>query len=238
MEPDRANAVGRNTPGDPASPPDAAGPVAPPTGELPCYSRKLETRFLDAVTRSDRILEAGCGTGEFCNDLAAAGHYRVTGVDPDPAAVERARQAAVRLEAFPVPRFAVGRAEHLPLEASQFTMVLARIGFAAAPSGESLRQALAELHRVLAPRGRLFAAALAAATDAPGTYAPEAGPPAGPPVGGRYTPYQFERLLLEVGFKVLLREDDHVLVAGRREQCLTVVAAKAKVQPGAATKAR
>ena len=53
----------------------------------------LETRLHDAGGGEGRVLDIGCGDGTFAARLAAQQGARVTGVDPSPAALERARAA-------------------------------------------------------------------------------------------------------------------------------------------------
>jgi 2-polyprenyl-3-methyl-5-hydroxy-6-metoxy-1,4-benzoquinol methylase len=52
----------------------------------------LETRLHDAGSGAGRVLDLGCGDGALAARMAAQGAV-VTGVDPSPAAIERAREA-------------------------------------------------------------------------------------------------------------------------------------------------
>ena len=54
--------------------------------------RSLETQLHDAGRGEGRLLDVGCGDGALAARLAAQGAL-VTGVDPSPAAIERARAA-------------------------------------------------------------------------------------------------------------------------------------------------
>ncbi|CAA9520437.1 MAG: hypothetical protein AVDCRST_MAG73-140 [uncultured Thermomicrobiales bacterium] len=98
------------------------------------------------------LLDAGCGTGQFALGFAAMG-CRVVGVDLAPEMIERARgHAAARgLDV----EFRVGDLGRLPDPDGTFAAVHARLALQFVPD---LAGTLAELRRVLAPGGRLYAA--------------------------------------------------------------------------------
>jgi len=99
-----------------------------------------------AVVRpGDRVLDACCGTG----DLALAGEIaggRVTGLDFSERMLERARRKSSTVE------WIRGDLLELPLEPESFEA--ATVGFGVRNVAD-LERALAELHRVLGPDGRL-----------------------------------------------------------------------------------
>ena len=94
-------------------------------------------------------LDAGCGTGFLCLELAARGH-RVTGVDFAPAMLELARgkAAAQRLAV----RLEQADAENLPFPAASFDLAISRHVLWTLPHPEA---AIDEWLRVLRPGGRL-----------------------------------------------------------------------------------
>ena len=59
--------------------------------ELDASSRAAPYRLVASLSRGRRVLDAGCGTGEGCVILAAAGAEAVTGVDPEQAVIEATR---------------------------------------------------------------------------------------------------------------------------------------------------
>lgn len=67
------------------------------------------------------VLEVGCGTGRIAVELAAAGHD-VTGIDPSPAMLARARRRAE--ERGVAVRFIEGRVLDLQLEPERYGLVL------------------------------------------------------------------------------------------------------------------
>jgi ubiquinone/menaquinone biosynthesis C-methylase UbiE len=95
------------------------------------------------------LLEVGCGTGAICRfltTLPGVGH--VTGVDPSPLFVERARELAGDLPAD----FATGDGRELEFDDESFDAVVFHTSLCHVPECE---RALAEAHRVLRPGGRL-----------------------------------------------------------------------------------
>lgn len=66
-----------------------------------------------STARAKDVLDVGCGTGGMAAQLSAAG-FVVTGIDPQPAALQRARTLA------PTARFVHGTAEDLPDDLGQF----------------------------------------------------------------------------------------------------------------------
>lgn len=100
----------------------------------------------------DRLLDLACGTGVVARLAAArlAGTGRVVGIDASPQMLEVARGIAPEIE------WREGRAESLPVsDGEQFDVLVCQQGlqfFADKPA------AAREMHRVLAPRGRLVVA--------------------------------------------------------------------------------
>jgi SAM-dependent methyltransferase len=102
------------------------------------------------------VLEVGCGTG---NLLVAAARAQpaatVVGLDPDAAALERARAKAAR-RGLPI-RVEQGFADELPHPDGSVDQVLSAFMFHHLPP-EAKRAMLAEVRRVLVPGGRLLLA--------------------------------------------------------------------------------
>jgi SAM-dependent methyltransferase len=93
------------------------------------------------------LLEVGCGTGAVCRHLATLPRVaRVTGIDPSPLFVERARALAAGM---PI-GFAVGDGRALELADASFDAVVFHTALCHVPEPE---RALAEAHRVLRPGG-------------------------------------------------------------------------------------
>lgn len=103
------------------------------------------------LTPGARLLDAGCGTGQFALEMAARG-CRVTGIDLAPTMIERARrhgeQRGIGVE------WRVGDLTHLADDDASFDAVMARVSLQFVPDPLA---ALRELGRVLRPGGRLFA---------------------------------------------------------------------------------
>jgi ubiquinone/menaquinone biosynthesis C-methylase UbiE len=97
------------------------------------------------------ILDVGCGTGIVARRLARTGAARVVGLDAAPAMLDVARAAAAR-EGLAI-EWRHGMAERLPFPDAGFDLVTCQFAlmFFADRAG-----ALAEMHRVLRPGGRLL----------------------------------------------------------------------------------
>ncbi|OCB39916.1 SAM-dependent methyltransferase [Mycobacterium malmoense] len=134
-------------------------PAAGHDALLPCYDlfarllgmpKVYATLIAQAeIADRQRVLEIGCGTGNLTTRVKRAHPAAdVTGCDPDPRALDRARQKANDI------RFDQGYAERLPYADGEFdrvlsSMMLHHINEDAKPA------AAAEIFRVLRPGGRL-----------------------------------------------------------------------------------
>ena len=93
-----------------------------------------------------RILDIGCGAGQTLIGLALTPEIRAIGVDPDIAALELGREWAPSIP------FVSADAEALPFPDGAFDLVISRV----AVPYMHIPVALREMHRVLAPGGRLW----------------------------------------------------------------------------------
>lgn len=121
--------------------------------------RELRTRAanLAGVQRGATVLDVGCGTGTLALALAryvgTAG--RVVGIDPSAQQIARARTKLARRE-LPV-EFQIGVIERLLFPDQTFEAALSTLMMHHLPD-DLKRQGLAEIARVLKPRGRLVIA--------------------------------------------------------------------------------
>lgn len=105
-----------------------------------------------AAPTGGRILDVGCGPGHLASRLARDHGLEVTGLDLDPAMIERARantEQAVAAEHRPT--FVVGGVAELPFPDGSFDLVVSTLSmhhWADATAGQ------AEIGRVLRPGGR------------------------------------------------------------------------------------
>jgi ubiquinone/menaquinone biosynthesis C-methylase UbiE len=104
----------------------------------------------------ERVLDMGCGSGWATRMLARmvgeaqSGFGQVVGIDISD---EMVRQARASSKDFKSVRFEVGSAAQIPWDGNFFDKVLSVESFYYYPDQE---RALAELFRVMGPRGRLF----------------------------------------------------------------------------------
>ena len=98
-----------------------------------------------------RVLEVGCGPGHLSIRLAHEYGLDVTGLDLDPAMIERARANADRAGNERLPSFVVGDVASLPFPDESFDLVVSTMSMHhwANPTA-----GLAEIDRVLRPGGR------------------------------------------------------------------------------------
>ncbi len=112
------------------------------------WKRRL-IRLAD-LRSSDRVLDLACGTGDIL--FEAAPHVlRTVGLDVTHRMVELAQERAGGVR--PIPSFVTADMLGLPFEAGRFDVVTTGYGLRNVPD---LDQALREIHRVLAPGGRLL----------------------------------------------------------------------------------
>jgi SAM-dependent methyltransferase len=109
----------------------------------------LLDELLDVSARD--VLEVGCGEGWLVRRLAAAG-ARVTGLDPQPAALERARRDDGPDQHA---RYVEGVAQELPFAGGSFDAVVFFNSLHHVPEAD-MDAALAESARVLRPGGLLY----------------------------------------------------------------------------------
>lgn len=124
--------------------------------------RAFRRHLLDLarVTAGEAVLDIGCATGSLAlaakRRVGAAG--AVHGVDPSPRMIARARAKARRRRADVA--FDVAVAQELPFADGSFDLVLCTLVAHELPHADR-RRCLAEMHRVLKPRGRLLVVDLA-----------------------------------------------------------------------------
>ena len=105
-----------------------------------------------AIAPGERVLDVACGTGDLAFAASRCG-AQIVGIDLTPAMIEHARGRA-RVEPGGDRIFwAVGDMTHLPLADASCDVVTTGYGLRNVPD---LRAALAEIHRVLRPGGRLY----------------------------------------------------------------------------------
>jgi len=114
------------------------------------------------VHPGDRVLDAACGTGDFALADLRAGAGLVTGLDFSTEMLERARRKSSEIE------WVEGDLLELPFADASFEA--ATIGFGIRNVSD-IGRALAELHRVLSPGGRLAVLEITQAEGARATCA-------------------------------------------------------------------
>lgn len=143
-----------------------------------------------------RVLDAGCGSGQFAIALAERG-ARVAGLDLSPEMIRRARNHAAD-HGVEIP-WHTGDVTTLPDPLAVYDAILARVLLQFVPD---VPAALREFRRVLKPGGRLLA-------SVPGALSPIYRAswmrhlPGGDPGNNYLLPWELEYLLQEHGWRVL-----------------------------------
>ncbi len=157
-------------------------------------------RIWDALRLSPgaRVLDAGCGSGQFAIALAERG-ARVTGIDLSPEMIRRARDHAADHGFGDDIEWRTGDVKHLSDPLAVFDAVYARVLFQFLAD---IPATLRELRRVLKPGGRLLA-------SVPGALSPIYRAswmrhlPGGDPGHNYLLPWELDYLLQEYGWRIL-----------------------------------
>lgn len=149
-----------------------------------------------ALKPGARLLDAGCGSGQFAVPFARRGAI-VSGVDVSPEMIrlasERTHGLALAID------WCVGDLVHLPDGDATYDAILARMVLPFVPD---LRASLEEFRRVLRPGGRLLA-------SVPGALSPIYRDswlrhlPGGDPGNSYLLPWELEPLLVKLGWTIL-----------------------------------
>ncbi len=110
--------------------------------------RQLLNRFATSIGKESHVVDIGCGPGHTTDHLASLG-LTPTGVDLSPGMISVARSQ------FPELEFAIADFFSLPYEEHSFSGCLAFYCIVNLQPNQ-LRQAFAEMHRVLKPNGLLL----------------------------------------------------------------------------------
>ena len=108
------------------------------------------TRDLKNLVAGKRVLDVGCGAGNWCYIAAQCGAKTVDGFDIQEEMVELARKATSKLDNV---RIQVGDAGDMPYEDTSFNVVLSFFVTCNLPPNVFAKH-FQELHRVLAPGGK------------------------------------------------------------------------------------
>lgn len=112
--------------------------------------RRVYDQVAATAQEGARVLEVGCGTGILTAKLARRA-ARVTGIDPDPRALARARRKTRR---DPRVTFDEGFAQHLPYPDGSFDLVYSALMLHHVEEADK-QAVLTEARRVLTPGGAL-----------------------------------------------------------------------------------
>lgn len=149
------------------------------TGAAKTFTHPLHGEWLDGVSRRARVLDHGCGYGRITAELSDLGFTRVSGVDPSPALIARARRLRPELD------FAVaGSPTAADRPAASADLIVMFAVLTCIPDDQAQRDLVAGLHRVLAPGGLIYVSDLLLQSDERSrrrydAYAEKAGGPYG-----------------------------------------------------------
>jgi ubiquinone/menaquinone biosynthesis C-methylase UbiE len=114
----------------------------------------LAAEFFEQLRQARRLLDVGCGPGQFTVRAAEAlPNAQVWGIDLAPTMIELARRHAAASPAAARLHFDVADVAHLPFPDAHFDSVLSSGSIKHWPDPLA---GLREIHRVLAPGGRAF----------------------------------------------------------------------------------
>ena len=114
------------------------------------FTHPVDPEWLNGVPCDAAVLDYGCGYGRTLGELTSLGFTNLAGVDISPKMIARARAE------HPGPRFGVLQTPPmLDLPDASVDMVLLLAVLTCIPADVSQRRLVAELHRVLAPGGRM-----------------------------------------------------------------------------------
>ncbi|MCE5270944.1 class I SAM-dependent methyltransferase [bacterium] len=115
------------------------------------FSHPLDETFLERQLPVEAsILDYGCGWGRILNRLAALGYTRLSGADPSPSMLERARAE------HPGPDYRLLEGARLPFADRGFDCVLLFAVLTCVPTDSGQRGLVAEAARVLRPGGIFY----------------------------------------------------------------------------------
>ena len=131
-------------------------------------SAKLDNAFLDPTighflrmeAAGKRILDIGCGTGDWCYQAALCGAKSVDGFDKQEKMVESAKQATSQFDTVTI---RLGDIMNMPYDSNTFDIALSIFVTCELPI-EILSKHFKELYRVLVPGGRALVLNLSNAT--------------------------------------------------------------------------
>ena len=117
--------------------------------------RSIAADIAASAAPGARVLDVGCGPGHLSARLAQYHGLEVTGLDLDPAMIERARANVARPTTPPgrQPMFAEGDVAALPFEDAAFDLVVSTFSF---HHWSDPAVGIGEIARVLRPGGRAF----------------------------------------------------------------------------------
>ena len=136
--------------------------IPPPGVELSATFGEIDIYLFDQLLRGrfdrrPRVFDAGCGAGRNLVYFLRRG-FTCFGVDRDPAAIEQVQSLAAKLAPqLPAENFRAGELDRLPWDGATMDAVVCSAVLHFARDLDHFDRMVAELWRVLAPGGMLFA---------------------------------------------------------------------------------
>ena len=170
------------------------GSLAQKFGQIDIYL--FDQLLKDRIQPSDRVLDAGCGSGRNLLYLMRMG-CRVSAVDTNSVAVAGVRELSCELQTgLPAENFRIEPVENLSFSDAAFDVVLSSAVLHFARDAAHFDAMVREMWRVLRPGGMLWARLASSLPAGLGT------PPDGP-YSYLVTPDQLEQLTAELGGQLL-----------------------------------